>query len=71
MDSNLNGIASSLERLVALQQKGWWDYIATIAVVLTLFVLIWYTIQRHSARTTLHCGSWGKPNDRMRSRQSS
>ncbi len=50
MNSNLNGIASSLERLVALQQKGPWDYIATVAVVLTLIVLVWYTVETYRLR---------------------
>ncbi|MGD1094033.1 MAG: hypothetical protein ABSB35_18875 [Bryobacteraceae bacterium] len=50
MSPDLNGIASSLDRLVALQQKGLWDYIATIAVVLTLIVLVWYTVETYKLR---------------------
>lgn len=50
MDPNLNAIARSLDRLVALQQKGPWDYIATVAVVLTLIVLVWYTIETYKLR---------------------
>jgi hypothetical protein len=50
MNPNLDAIASRLDRLVALQQKGPWDYIATIAVVLTLVVLIWYTIETYKLR---------------------
>ena len=50
MDPNLNAIASSLDRLVMLQQKGPWDHVATVAVVLTLAVLIWYTIETYKLR---------------------
>jgi hypothetical protein len=50
MDPDLNAIARSLDRLVVLQQKGPWDYIATVAVVLTLIVLIWYTIETYKLR---------------------
>lgn len=35
---------------MVLQQKGPWDYIATVAVVLTLIVLIWYTIETYKLR---------------------
>lgn len=50
MNPDLNKIAHALDRLVALQQKGPWDYVATIAVVLTLIVLIWYTVETYKLR---------------------
>lgn len=45
MNSDLTSIVSALDRLTATQRKGPWDYASTIAVVLTLLVLVWYTIE--------------------------
>src|SRR5438270_1250062 len=50
MNPDLNRIAAALDRLVAAQQKGPWDYVATIAVLLTLGVLIWYTVETYRLR---------------------
>jgi hypothetical protein len=50
MNADLNAIANAPERLILTQQKGPWDYVSTIAVVLTLAVLIWYTIETSRLR---------------------
>ena len=50
MNPDLNSIARALERLIMAKQKGPWDYINTLAVVLTLAVLIWYTIETYKLR---------------------
>jgi hypothetical protein len=50
MNPDLNRIAAALNRLIAAEQKGPWDYAATVAVVLTLGVLIWYTIETYKLR---------------------
>lgn len=50
MNSELTQIASALERLLAAHQPGPWDKASTIAVVLTLGVLIWYTIETYKLR---------------------
>jgi hypothetical protein len=36
--------------LVAAHQKGTWDYVSTVAVVLTLIVLVWYTLETYKLR---------------------
>jgi hypothetical protein len=50
MNPDLNSIARALDRLVAAQEKGAWNYISTVAVVLTLIVIIWYTIETSRLR---------------------
>lgn len=52
MNPDLNPIVQSLNRLIAAQQKGPWDYASTVAVVLTLLVLIWYTYETYQLRRT-------------------
>ena len=47
---DLTSIARALDRLIAAQQKGGWDYIGTVAVVLTLFVLVLYTYETFKLR---------------------
>ena len=50
MKTDLESIARALERLAAAQQKGPWDYVQVIAVLLTLGVLIWYTVETYRLR---------------------
>ena len=50
MNPDLTGIVRAIDRLVASQQKGAWDYAATIVVVLALIVLVWYTIETYKLR---------------------
>jgi hypothetical protein len=50
MNPDLNAIVRALDRLVVAQQRSPWEYIGTIAVVLTLVVLIWYTIETYKLR---------------------
>ena len=50
MNLELTSIARNLDRLVAAQQKGSWDYVHTITLLLTLGVLIWYTIETYRLR---------------------
>jgi len=50
VNPDLHPIVQSLNRLVAAQQKGPWDYVSTVAVVLTLLVLIWYTYETYRLR---------------------
>ena len=50
MKTELESIARALERLAAAQQKGPWDYVQVIAVLLTLGVLIWYTVETYRLR---------------------
>jgi len=50
MNTDFTPIVRALEHLAATQQKEVWDYIATIAVVLTLFVLIFYTRETYRLR---------------------
>jgi len=51
MNPDLTSITHALDRLVAVLHKGTWDYISTFAIVLTLIVLIWYTIETYKLRT--------------------
>jgi len=39
-----------MNRLIEAQKKGPWDYASTIAVVLTLVVLVWYTYETYRLR---------------------
>src|SRR5262245_24673740 len=50
MSPELNSIATALDRLVAVQQKGSWDYIHAVTLLLTLGVLTWYTIETYRLR---------------------
>lgn len=50
MNTDLTSIAQALNRLILAQQKGLWDYLNTGAVLLTLAVLIWYTIETYKLR---------------------
>jgi len=50
VNPDLTGIVRAIDRLVSSQQKGPWDYIAIIAVVLTLGFLVWYTIETYRLR---------------------
>jgi hypothetical protein len=49
-EPDFNAIVRALDLLVVAQQKRPWEYIGTIAVVLTLAVLIWYTIETYKLR---------------------
>jgi len=72
MNPNLNSIARAPDRLVAATQRTAWDHVNTIAVVLTLTVLIWYTIETSKLRKaaqsqTEEAGrSSKKHNDRLK-----
>jgi|SRR5215510_2239610 len=47
------GVASivrSLDRVAASLQKGVWDHVSVVVVLLTLLVLIWYTIETQRLR---------------------
>jgi hypothetical protein len=50
MNPDLNPIVRALDRLIEAQQRSPWEYVGTIAVVLTLGVLIWYTIETYKLR---------------------
>jgi hypothetical protein len=50
VNPDLNPIVRALDRLIAAQQKGVWDYIGTGAVVLTIVFLIWYTYKTYRLR---------------------
>ena len=50
MNPDLAPITDALNRLVAALHKGTWDYISTIAIVVTLVVLIWYTCETYRLR---------------------
>ena len=50
MNPDFSPIVRALEHLAAIQQKGPWDYASTIAVILTLGVLIWYTVETYRLR---------------------
>src|SRR5215831_1972281 len=41
----INSIVRALDRLTAGLQKGPWDHVYIVIVLLTLLVLIWYTIE--------------------------
>lgn len=48
--NELTSIAKALEQLVATQQKGPLYYIQIVGVLLTLGILIWYTIETYKLR---------------------
>lgn len=50
MNPDLTSITEALNRLVAASGKGAWDYVNTVAVLLTLGVLIWYTVETYRLR---------------------
>ena len=50
MNNDLQQVLAALDRLVAAHQRGVWDYVSVVAVVLTLIVLIWYTIETYRLR---------------------
>ena len=50
MNPNFTSVTNAINRLVGAVHKGTWDYISTIAVVVTLLVLIWYTWETHGLR---------------------
>jgi len=50
MNPDLTPITEAINRLVVVLGKGTWDYINTVAVVLTLAVLIWYTVETYRLR---------------------
>ena len=50
MSSDLHSIAQGLDRLIAAQQRQAWDYVHSIIVILTLCVLIWYTVETYRLR---------------------
>ena len=45
MSPELNSIARAVERLAQTQQKGPWDYLYSVTVLLTLGVVVWYTVE--------------------------
>src|SRR6516165_4628754 len=45
MSPELNSIARAVERLAQTQQKGPWDYLYSVTVLLTLGVVVWYTFE--------------------------
>lgn len=47
---DLTQITNAINGLATTMQKGPWDYASTIAVVLTLVVLIWYTVETSRLR---------------------
>src|SRR5262245_29152005 len=46
----INAIVSALNRLAATLEKGAWDHAYIVIVLLTLLVLIWYTIETQRLR---------------------
>lgn len=50
MNNDIKQILAVLDRLVAVHQRGFWDYVTIVAVVLTFFVLIWYTRETYKLR---------------------
>jgi hypothetical protein len=50
VNNDLKQLLAALDRLVAAHQRGVWDYVSVIAVVLTLLVLIWYTVETYMLR---------------------
>lgn len=50
MNPDFTPIVRALQNLAAIERKGAWDYISTSAVVLTLIVLIKYTIETSRLR---------------------
>ena len=50
MNPDLTAISQALDRLVVALHRTTWDCINTLAVVLTLGVLIWYTVETYKLR---------------------
>jgi hypothetical protein len=50
MHDDFNALIRAFDRLIAAQQKGTWDYVQIIIVLLTLGVLMWYTIETYRLR---------------------
>ena len=50
MNDDLSRIARDLDQLVAIQQRGVEDYVRLIAVLVTLCVITWYTIETYRLR---------------------
>src|SRR5215475_12152971 len=46
----LNSIVRALDRLAASQQKGVWEHAYIIIMLLTLLVLIWFTVETQRLR---------------------
>jgi hypothetical protein len=45
VNPNFKSLVDAIDHLTAAQQKGPWDYAGTVAVVLTLGFLVWYTVE--------------------------
>jgi len=50
VNNDIRQLIAAIDRLVAAHQRGIWDYASVIAVVLTLIVLIWYTVETYRLR---------------------
>jgi hypothetical protein len=50
VNNDIKQVLAALDRLVAAHQRGPWDYVSIIAILLTLIVLIWYTIETYKLR---------------------
>lgn len=50
MNNDIKQMIAVLDRLVAAHQRSVWDNISVIAIVLTLLVLIWYTVETYRLR---------------------
>jgi hypothetical protein len=50
MNNDLQQLIAEIDKLVAAHQRGAWDYVSVIAVVLTFIVLIWYTVETYRLR---------------------
>jgi hypothetical protein len=46
----INSVVQALDRLAASLQKGPWDHVYIVIVLLTLLVLIWYTVETQRLR---------------------
>ena len=46
----LDSIVRALDRLAAAQQKGIWEHAYIVIMLLTLLVLIWYTVETQRLR---------------------
>src|SRR5262249_1951625 len=50
MHSDPNSIVRELAQLIRAQRSGTWDHIHTVVLLLTLGVLVWYTIETYRLR---------------------
>jgi hypothetical protein len=50
MRDDLNSVLRDLAQLIHAQQRGIWDHIHTVVLILTLGVLIWYTVETYKLR---------------------